>query len=181
VAIIGVTLVVVRSANQGCGLPAPTVTVPAELRSSGVVPISPLDARDIVGLEELAQQVGPALDRTNLLTATAATPVTEHALRSDRHDATVVPLKMAVAGGGSRIAALAVFLDDCAGRHYFSGLRDLAHQSAPTDLALAFPSIAQDTAVARIGGTPQLVYDQDPAHPVWRNPQSGATTPATSA
>lgn len=139
---------------------------------------APLDSGDVAGLEQTAQTAGQVLDRRELLGATAAPPQREQALRSDRNDATVVALMVATTSG-RRVGALVVFLDDCQGNHYYSGIDDVAAGSAPSGLAASFPAVSQDAATARLGGSPRLAYDTDPAHPVWWDAASGRTTPAT--
>jgi len=177
--LLGTAAVVVAVVRHGgCALPAPTIQLSAEMRSTGLLG-SPLAADDSRGLQEFSERAGQALDRTNLLSTTALQPLTEHALRADRHDATVVALRRD-GPAGPRVAALAIFLDDCAGGHYFTSLSNLIALHGVEGLPSAFPALSQAEAAERLGVShPQLSYDEEPAAPVWRDPLSGGIVAAT--
>ncbi|MGI8847700.1 MAG: hypothetical protein ACR2GX_05460 [Candidatus Dormibacteria bacterium] len=171
-------VIVVLRRGTGCELPAPTISLPAGVRSLGIA-ASPIEPGNDAGLEEAAQQMAQASDRTGLLNTTALPPLREHAVRADRHDATVVALR--VEGDTQRhVAALAIFLDDCAHRHYFSSLANLTQTSGSGQLPGTFPRLSMDDAASRLQITqPQLSYVDDPAAPVWRDPGGGESIPAT--
>lgn len=175
---VGTVLVVagVRSGSTGCSLAAPAPDLPPELRALGDFGQA-YPAGDAAAVSEAATRIAGTVDR-ELLGATAATPVLEHAPDAAHHDAYVVPLVAPQPGAaGTRVVGLVVFLDDCAGRHYYDSYRDLLSGHDPQSLPQAYPSVDAAAASARLGGDVQLSYASDPARPVWRA-GGGATLPA---
>jgi len=173
-----VTVTVVHIAGGSgpqCPLAAPVPSLNAQLRALGGFD-QPYDAADTAVLERLAQQAAAA-SAPSLIGATPAAPVRMTSLSASRPDAMVVPLRSA--GGEDRapqIAGLAAFLLDCSGRAYYSAVEAL-----PTRESIhgSFPAVTADAAGRRLGtDSPQLCYATTPFQPVWRNPASGATTPA---
>jgi hypothetical protein len=159
-------VVAVRSASTGCSLPAPTITVPPQLATTGVVGGTPLDAGDTQGLRDLAAEVASAVGGGGFGSAQAEAPAGETALDASRHNATVVPITLGASGSPPvrRLAGLVVFLDDCQGRHYLAAFRDLSREGPPWHGAIG------------VAGSP-LVYDTDPATPMQRS-ADGRLTPA---
>ena len=161
-ALAAVVVVAVRSAGSDCALPAPTVDVPAQLQATGAVAGTPLDSGDTQGLRELSVQVAQAVGGTTFVSADAEQPVAERALDTTRHDATVVPVTVLKSDNPRRLlGGLVVFLDDCQGRHYLSGFRDV--------------SAADHVWTGSLGSG--LVYRTDPADPAQRR-ADGSLAPA---
>lgn len=167
VVVIGLT----RSATPGCAYPEPVPTLSAALRAQGGFDQA-FDASDLQNLGVIAAEAAGTLS-PNLQGTVAGRPVDVAATDASRPSALVVPL---TARSGGHIIGLVAFLRDCAGRAWFSSVDDL---SAAGGTLSAFPAVAADAARARLGPGAVLAYSSSPYQPVWRDPATGRTIPAT--
>jgi len=174
--VVGVVAVVNIAGSGGaqrCSLPAPVPSLGPQLRAIGGFD-QPYDAGDPAALASVALQAASAVS-PGLLGDTPARPVAVASASTTRPDALVVPLvSTPSADQPAHVAGLVSFLRDCAGRAYYSAVRDIA-PAAPG----AFPAVSQDVAASRLQtGAPELVYTDSPFAPLWRNPTTGETISA---
>ncbi|MEO8898050.1 MAG: hypothetical protein ABI352_10505 [Candidatus Dormibacter sp.] len=165
-------VVLVGSRSPGCAVAAPRPSLPAELRSLGDFDQS-YDVTNAPAMADAAERAASTL-HSDLIGAIPQPLVFEAAAHPSSPDAVVVPLRSPLSSAtGARLAGLVVFLRDCQGAAYFSGVEDDATAQPPLE---RFPPVSQAEAAAQLGGVvlPRLVYTTDPLHPLWA---TGAAPP----
>jgi hypothetical protein len=168
--LVTVAVLAVRSRTAGCSGAPPLPDLPAQLRSLGDFD-QPYDVTMPRNLEDAALQAASALHPDLAAATSLGTPVEISATVPGRHDAIVFPL----GAGGGGVEGLAVFLRACGDEAYYSTVADLA--AAPPR---SFPAVSRDRAARMLGtADPQLVYTESPIQPLWRNPTTGASVPAS--
>jgi hypothetical protein len=179
VVLVAVVVAAVRSRpGPGCVVPPPVPNLPAALRALGgydqPMPTEPAT------LKATATQIATTL-YPDLRGAVAGDPVLERAVVRSRPDALVVPLHVPGEGAApGRIEGLVAFLLDCQGRAYYSDTRDLLRTTS--SLPEAYPSVPRQVAEAQLGSSGlELVYDDDPFSPRWRDRATGRDLPARAS
>lgn len=174
--LLAVAVLAARSRTAGCSSAPPVPDLTPQLRALGGFD-QPFDAGMVRSLQAAAQAAASALHPDLAAATSIGAPVDVAALEPGDHDAIVFPLGTEPAPDGTprSVEGLAVYLRACAGRAYFSTVKDLA--AAPP---AAFPSVSREQAAARLGiPDPRLVYSTSPVRPLWRDPRTGASVPAT--
>jgi len=169
--LVTVAVLAVRSRTAGCSGAPPLPDLPAQLRSLGDFD-QPYDVTMPQNLEEAALKAASALHPDLAAATSLGAPVKISATVPGRHDAIVFPL----GAGGGGVEGLAVFLRACGDEAYYSTVADLAAAPPPS-----FPAVSRDRAARMLGiPTPELVYRDSPIRPLWRDPRTGTSVPATS-
>ncbi len=177
VAAVVVAVALARSRPTGCDVPAPSVDLPAQLRTLGGFD-QPFDAADQRSLEDAAVTAATA-EHADLAGATAAAPVREAADGPARYDALVVPLSVPAGDGGSRVAGVVAWLLDCSGRAWYDDVRDVLRSD--TNLTVTrYPLVSAQDAAQRLGASsaPRLVWRTSPFSPLWLDAASGRSVAA---
>jgi hypothetical protein len=172
VVLAGLSVAAVRSRTPGCAVAAPDNPLPEQLRTLGEFN-QPYEAGDLRGPVDGAVHAATAL-HSDLAGARPDQPVSIPAAQPAVYDALVVPLSETngAPAGIRRVVGLAVFLEDCSGRAYFSDVVDLLHVD-PSILPARFPTLTADQARAQLGArTVRLVYRSTPVQPVWEDPST---------
>ena len=166
-----VTLVTTRTPQ--CGVVAPRPSLPSQLRALGDFDQG-YDAGNTPLLQDAAARAAGAL-HPNLIGTTPETPVPVRAARSTEPDAVVVPLRAQPSStAAAPLAALVVFLRDCAGTAFYSAVEDDSSASPPVQ---QFPAVTRDQAVAALGDPGvSLAYANSPLQPVWTTTASPPRT-----
>lgn len=175
----GVALLRSRPATS-CAVAAAVPDLPAQLRVLGGFD-QPIDGGDPRQLEDLAQQAASAVAPT-LGAVVPVQPVAERSLDPGSTDAVVVPLVGSArsSGGAARVEGLVSFLRDCGGHLHFGQVADLVRSGSGGQLPRSYPAVAAAAALSSLGAASvELVYRASPFTPLWRDPVSGRTTPAT--
>ena len=157
----GFVVVLLRSSTPGCTVSVGRPVLPAALAALGDFQ-QPYPAGDISTLEDVAARAASA-DDPALYGSVPQQPVTVTGA-GDHPSALVVPLR-STAADTSKVVALAVFEEDCAGNAFFESLEDDA--IAPQPL-LDFPPVTRATAAAKLG-SPSLTleWSSSPLQPFW--------------
>lgn len=180
VAIVVLTLTHLGSGGgSSCAVAEPVPSLPSRLRSLGGFD-QPQDPSDTVSLEAFAAQAGSAV-APGLIGTVPRAPVHIASINRNRPDAVVVPLMSNAPGGQRRVVAgLVALLEDCSGRAYYSAVDDLTLRGASAPPS--FPAETMAAAAAALHtSNPELVYDQSPFAPLWRDGATGATAAAFAA
>ena len=177
-ALIALGVAAARSASSGCGVSAPTVELPEQLKVLGDLN-QPFDGADPRALQDASLRAATAL-HSDLAGAVPGDAVAIAANGGDPHDALVIPL--AEQGGTpdapQRVVGLVAFLRDCSGRAWYHDVDDLL-RTDPSLLPQHFPLVSRADAAARLGvDSPRLVWRDTPFHPLWLDPRSGRTVVA---
>ena len=177
IAVVVVTVVNLAASTgaNGCKLAAPVPSLSPALAALGGFD-QPYDPSDTATLDSLATNAAAATSQ-NLIGATPATPVQEHAISASQPNAIVIPLLYpASSTHPGRLAGLVSFLRDCAGRAYFSQVWDLTSNNGAF---ASFPAVSEQQAAQSLGtSTPELGYSNSPMAPLWYNPATGDSIPA---
>ncbi len=177
IAIAIVTITHISSGGGGeCNVGAPAVSLTPQLRALGGFDQA-YDPDNRLVIVTVAVQAASAVS-PSLIGASPGDPVRVASVSPQKADAIVVPLMSSGQGGTLHLAGLVAFLRDCAGRAYYSEVRDLSAQGAAAPST--FPAVSEVAASEKLGvATPKLVYTSSPFAPSWRNPFSGNTIPAS--
>jgi len=176
--IVVLVVALAQSRTSGCGVAAPAVNLPSELRTLGGYDQAFDPVADPRSILDASVTAASAL-HSDLAGAAADGLVREAASGGATHDAIVVPLSVPAATTGQRrVVGLVAWLLDCSGRAYYDDVRDVL-RTDPSVLPSTFPTVDRATAAARLGiASPRLVYRGTPFDAVWLDPSGGRSVAA---